>query len=287
MKEITNKNLINKELESELNIFKLDSYDKFKNILDKVEEINSFFEKNKSETNNIINEYNQYEIPFKIVEILNNIEESIKNIEKKYQNEIPVEKLLCKIIFEKKSCGEITKNRALGFFSEVDKNFHIKYILFTNYNILDEESIKVGKLIEIEYLSEIGYISKKIEITKKRKVFFDTKLNYTCIEIFDSDNIKNFFKIDFQNNTNLIDKEVMMFDNNFNSKSGKIIIEDNIIKHNISINNQYSGSPLIIQTSTERFILGLFYGEDIYNLANKFNYILENLKNKIKITNIG
>ena len=102
MKEITNKNLINKELESELNVFKLDSYDKFKNILDKVEEINSFFEKNKSETNNIINEYNQYEIPFKIVEILNNIEESIRNIEKKYQNEIPVEKLLCKIIFEKK-----------------------------------------------------------------------------------------------------------------------------------------------------------------------------------------
>lgn len=135
---------------------------------------------------------------------------------------------------------------------------------------------------------KLDIFQKKIEITKKRKVFFDTKLNYTCIEIFDSDNIKNFFKIDFQNNTNLIDKEVMMFDNNFNSKSGKIIsIEDNIIKHNISINNQYSGSPLIIQTSTERFILGLFYGEDIYNLANKFNYILENLKNKIKITNIG
>ena len=170
MKEITNKNLINKELESELNIFKLD--DKFKNILNKVEEINSFFEKNKSETNNIINEYNQYEIPFEIVEILNNIEESIKNIEKKYQNEIPVEKLLCKIIFEKKSCGEITKNRALGFFSEVDKNFHIKYILFTNYNILDEESIKVGKLIEIEYLSEIGYISKKNKNNEKKKSIF-------------------------------------------------------------------------------------------------------------------
>ena len=290
MKEITNKNQKNKELERELNIIKSDSYDKFKNIYDKVEQINSFFEKNKLDSINIIiNDYNQSEIPFKIVEKLNNIEESIKNIEKEYQKEIPIEKLLCKICFEKRISGEITKNKAVGFFCEADKNFPIKYILFTNYNILDEKSIEVGKLIEIEYLTEIGYISKKIEITKKRKVFFDMKLNYTCIEILESDNIKNFFKIDldiYQNYINFIDKEVMMFDNNFNSKSGKIIsIEDNIIKHNISINNQYSGSPLIVKTDKERFILGLFYGEDIYNLANKFNYILENLKSKMKITN--
>ena len=290
MKEITNKNQLNTELKSEYSIFKLNTYDTFKNILDKVDKINSLFEKNKPDSNNIIssNEFNQYEIPFKIVEKLNNIEESIKNIEKKYQKDIPIEKLLCKIPFEKKISGEIIKDKAIGFFCETDNNFSIKYFLFTNYHILSENDVKIGKIIEIEYLGEFGYMTKKIEITKKRRIFFDTKLNYTCIEIFESDNIKYFFKIEseiYENNINLLNKDVLMFDNNFSSKSGKLIsIEDNIIKHNISINNHYAGSPLIIKTDNVNYIIGLFYGEDIYDLANKFSYILENIKNQIKIT---
>ena len=102
---------------------------------------------------------------------LNIIEESIKNIEKKYQKEIPIEKLLCKISFEKIISGEIIKGKAIGFFCELDKNFPIKYTLFTNNHILNEESIKIGKVIEIEYNSELGYIIKKLEITKKRSIF--------------------------------------------------------------------------------------------------------------------
>ena len=79
-----------------------------------------------------------------------------------------------------------------------------------------------------------------------------------------------------------------MFDNYFTSKRGKILsIEDNLIKHNIDINNQYSGSPIIIKTDNINYIIGLFYGEDIYNLANKLNYILENLRNKINNVSIG
>jgi len=287
MKEITIKNQINNELKSEFSIFKSDTYNTYKNILDKVDKLNSFFEKNKSDTNNnnILNGLNQNEIPLKIFQKLNNVEESIINFEKKYQKEIPIEKFLCKIFFEKKINGKISKNKALGFFCEMNKSFSIKYILFTNYNILNEENVNISKILEIEYLSEIGYISKKIEITKKRKIFFDIKLNYTCIEILNTDNIKNFFKIEseiFQNDMNLINKNVIMFDNNFLSKNGKILsIEDNIIKHNIQINNNFAGSPLIIQTDNVNYIIGLFYGEDLYNLAIKFNYILENLKNQI------
>ena len=171
----------------------------------------------------------------------------------------------------------------------MDKDFPIKNTLFTNNHILKEESVKIGKVIEIEYLTELGYIIKKIEITKKRRVYFDTKLNYTCIEILDSDNIKNYFKIEseiYQNNINLIDKDVLMFqylnNNNLASANGKILsIEDNIIKHNIPINSHYSGSPLIIKKGNSNFIIGLYYGEEIFNLATKFNFILENLKNKI------
>ena len=291
MKEISNKIQINNELTNQFNIFKSDTYGIYKNILEKVDKINSFFEKNKPNINNINNEFNQKEIPFKIIEGLNNIEESIKNIEKKSKKEIQIERMLCKIYFEKKISGEIFKNKAIGFFCEIDKNFPIKYALFTNYHILKEESVKIGKIIEIEILSDIGFIAKKIEITKKRRVFFDINLNYTCIEILDSDNIKNFFQIEsdiYQNNINLINKEIIMFDNYFTSKSGKILsIEDNLIKHNIDINNQYSGSPIIIKTDNINYIIGLFYGEDIYNLANKLNYILENLRNKINNVSIG
>jgi len=70
---------------------------------------------------------------------------------------------------------------------------------------------------------------------------------------------------------------------NLTPSKGKILsIEDNIIKHNIPINSHYSGSPLIIKSDSTNFIIGLYYGEDIFDLATKFNFILENLKNKIK-----
>jgi len=73
---------------------------------------------------------------------------------------------------------------------------------------------------------------------------------------------------------------------NLTPANGKILsIEDNIIKHNIPINSHYSGSPLIIKSDNINFIIGLYYGEDIFDLATKFNFILENLKIKIKNLN--
>ena len=289
MKELTNKNQINNEIQSEYSIFKINTYNNYENILNKVNKINSLIEKNESKNENNLN---QYEFPNKIEEGLNLIEESIKNIQKQKKKEIPIEHLICKISFEKKSSGEIIKDKTLGFFCDAYNEFPIKYSLFTNYHILNEENIKIGKIIEIEYYDEIGYITKKIEITKKRRTYFDQKLNYICIEILPSDNIKNYFSIEseiYQNNANLIDKEVFMFqylNNNISLNKGKILsIEDNLINHNIPINNNYSGSPLIIKTENNNYIIGLYYGDDIFNYATKFNYILENIKNKVKIFN--
>ena len=295
MKELTNKNQLNNEIKSEYSIFKLNTYNIYENILNKVDKINSLLEKNeknKSIIENDINEINPHEIQNKIEEGLDIIEESIKNIHKKYKKDIPIEKLVCKILVEKMNSGEIIKDKAIGFFCETDKTFPIKYALITNNHILDEESIKIGKIIEIEYYTEIGYITKKIEITKKRKVYFDIKLNFTCIEILDSDNIKNYFLIEqeiYQNNMNLLDKDVFMLqylNNNLSYNYGKILsIEDNLIKHNIPINNNYSGSPLILKSEDTYFIIGLYYGNDIFNFATKFNFILESIRNKVKIVN--
>ena len=39
-------------------------------------------------------------------------------------------------------------------------------------------------------------IEKEIKITGNRKVFTNKEIDYTCIEIFESDGIKNFFKIE-------------------------------------------------------------------------------------------
>ena len=294
MKELINKNQSNSEIKSEYNIFKSNTYSTYENILNKINNINSLFKKDKSIIeNNIKEELNSFEMPNKIEEGLNIIEESIKNTLKKNKNNIPIDKLICKITFEKITSGEINKVKAIGFFCETDNNFPIKYTLFTNNHILDEEKIKNGKTIEIEYYNEIGYITKKIEITKKRRVYFDAKLNYTCIEILESDNIKNFFTIEseiYQNNSNLIDKEAFMLqysnDNNVTYSYGKILsLEDNLIKHNIPINENFSGSPLIIKSENTNFIIGLYYGDEFFNFATKFNYVLENIKNKIKIYN--
>ena len=292
MKELTNKDQLNNGLKSELSMFKSNTNNIYENILNKIDKINSLFEKSNPLIENNINIYDKCELPNKIIDGLNNIEESIKNIEKKYHKEIPIEKILCKISYEKKENDKNIKDKVVGFFCEMDKNFPIKYALFTNYHILKEENIKIGKYIEIEYFNELGYIIKNIEITKKRKVYSDSKLNYICIEILESDNIKYFFKIEsgiYQNNINLLDKEAIMFqyfNNNFLSANGKILsIEDYLIKHNIPINTKYSGSPLIIKSNNENFLIGLYYGEGIFDLAIKFNYILDDIKNKFKINN--
>ena len=52
-----------------------------------------------------------------------------------------MEKSMCKISFENDK-GEPGKGS--GFFCEID-NFPIKYALFTNYHILNESSIEIGK----------------------------------------------------------------------------------------------------------------------------------------------
>ena len=120
-----------------------------------------------------------------------------------------MEKSKCKILFENDK-GEIGKGS--GFFCEID-NFPIKYALFTNNRVLNESNIKIGKTIRFECLElqksifnkSYNTIKKEIKITEKRKVFTNKELDYTCIELFKSDNILDYFKIDpklLRNNQN-------------------------------------------------------------------------------------
>ena len=46
------------------------------------------------------------------------------------------------------------------------------------------------------FSSSYNTVKKKIKITDKRKVFTNEELDYTCIELLESDDILDYFKID-------------------------------------------------------------------------------------------
>ena len=111
------------------------------------------------------------------------------------------DKAMCKISFE---TLDNKKGKGSGFFCKLDK-FPIKYALFTDNHILNEYNIEIGKKINFEYLAKSPSIfsgssyslkEKQIEITQKRRVFTNKELDYTCIELFESDGIYDYFQID-------------------------------------------------------------------------------------------
>ena len=126
-----------------------------------------------------------------------------------------------------------------GFFCEInDNNIPIKKALFTNNHILNKSSIEINKEIKFENCDK----EKRITITKNRRAFTNEELDYTCIEIFDTDNINKFFSIEktiFNNKDDLINKEIFILQYPHGGElafdSGKIMdIDDNIIKHSVA-----------------------------------------------------
>ena len=111
-----------------------------------------------------------------------------------------MEKSMCKIesitVTNEKRTGS-------GFFCKLD-NCPIKYALFTNNHIIDESNIEFGDKIKIEYFkykksafnSSYDIIKKEIKLTERRRIYTSKELDYTCIELLESDGIKDFFEID-------------------------------------------------------------------------------------------
>jgi len=205
-------------------------------------------------------------------------------------NLFKIEKSMCKISYEDMKGEECYGS---GFFCKIDINFPIKYALFTNNHILNELNIEIGKTIHFKCLeksffnSSYNSIQKEIKITDKRKVFTDEKLDYTCIELFESDGILDYFKIDPKlfkyDKNNLKDNEfILQFPNgsDLSFSYGSILsLKDNTILHNASTDEGSSGSP-IIRRSKENNIIGLHYGgiKNKYNLATCLDSILNNIK---------
>ena len=202
------------------------------------------------------------------------------------------EDCMCLTNFETEING-ITNNNGLGtgFFCNLNNSYiPFKKALFTNNHILNKDSISQGKKIKIIYKQNPVII----EMTNKRKAFTNEKLDYTCIEIFDEDEIANFFDIDnsvINNKSSLEDQElfVLQFNETKNLlfSSGKILhIKNNIMIHSAVTSKGSSGSPLIRRNRNEfNYIVGIHFGtlrnHKYYNLATSFDNILNDLKNKI------
>ena len=73
--------------------------------------------------------------------------------------------------------------KGTGFFCEIKLNNKLTKVLFTNNHVLNDYNSN----IKIEY-------DRKIRVLKKENRFFYTNedLDYSCLEIFDSDNFNNY-----------------------------------------------------------------------------------------------
>ena len=222
-------------------------------------------------------------------------------------NLLRMEQSMCKMTFEKKKNGKSESISGSGFFCEIGGNFPIKYALFTNNHILDESNLEIGKTIKFKYFeskflsNSNNIVEKSIKLTSNRKICTNEELDYTCIEIFESDGITKFFKIEpyiisNQSKASEIFKENDIFilqflkENEISFSNGNIMhINKNDIYHRASTENGSSGSPIIKrdQNSNENYIIGLHKetikdgNKVLYNRGTTFGSILENIKEQI------
>jgi hypothetical protein len=118
---------------------------------------------------------------------------------------------------------------------------------------------------------------------RKRKIFTDPDLDFTCIELFENDFQGKYelYKIKEKNNE-IKNKEIFILhyppDNDLSFSLGKILKEQNYyIGHNASTEGGSSGSPII--TRDDLNVIGIHKGGD--NIIN-IGYFMEDIMRQIK-----
>ena len=205
---------------------------------------------------------------------------TLKNIEEIFE----LEKAMCKIKFQINERGRLITNYGSGCFIELnEEDFPFTKFLLTNNHVLDQEQIKGNKILDVYYNGKI----KKINLSKRRR-YTNKNLDYTCIEIFEEDNIEQYYYIDqrvFQNNLDAFkDEDIYILHyplgGELSFSPGKIVgIKYSNIFHNCSTKGGSSGSPIISRYNSS--IIGLHHGTHrIYNfnLAKDISSILNDIK---------
>ena len=198
---------------------------------------------------------------------------------------------MCKIKFIKKIDNKLYNSKGTGFFLEINlKDLPFNKCLITNNHVINNEFFEINKEIKFDYNNK----EKKLEI-KNRKIYTNQNLDYTCIQIFDNDNIPQFFYINPQILTNSLNifknKDIFILQypegGLYSFSVGKIIGIDynNNIIHNCPTLQGASGSPIILRNDLS--VIGLHYGSTnpdkienniSLNLATSINSIISDLK---------
>ena len=224
-------------------------------------------------------------VPFEMAEPIPKSE-----IDELFSYDSAIFKIKCKTLEN----GQIKDAYASWFFCKIDdNNIPFKKALFTNNHVLNRSSIEINK----EIIFENSGKKQSIKITKDRRAFTNEELDYTCIEIFDKDNIDKFFLIDddtIKNKDELLNKEIFILQYPKGGKlahsAGKIMnIDNNIIKHSVATKNGSSGSPLIKRYKTN-LVIGIHFGgqkSNMYNIATSFDVIIEDIKKQLSYNKKG
>ncbi len=186
----------------------------------------------------------------------------------------------CKIITE--------EGFGSGFFCKIPFQNSTLKVLFTNHHVLKRNDIIPGQIIRFAINNEM----KIIKITNNRKTWSNLSLDFTCIEIFDEDNIKHFYEIEYKDYDdpnkyyNHVDCAVIQFPNAgpIKLKTGHILkINNNIIFHSVSTDHGSSGSPIILLLSKFK-VVGIHTGHnDITNQGIYIKHVVDLInKNEIE-----
>ena len=190
----------------------------------------------------------------------------------------------CKILNSK------GKAEGTGFFCEIKLKNKLKKVLFTNNHVFNDYNSD----IQIEYDRDI------IKLKKENRFFYTNEdLDYSCIEILDSDNFNNYFKVDKNINNNNPEEEykydqlvVIQYPGGNTVKFGEGYIneikEESII-YSIMSEGGSSGSPICLDTRNLK-VIGIHRGKaDNENINLKrgifMKEIIQDIQKQIKKDN--
>ena len=232
----------------------------------------------------------------KIIDNKLNEKELDKNLDfELYTGEdIEIDKKIEDILIKKgemATCKIITKyNNGTGFFCKIPLYNQLIKFLFTSNHIINKDLIKTGNNIHFVYKLK----RKKIEITDNRKCFTNEDLDYTCIEIFDEDEIEDFFDVENKEykdiNEYFLNEDIAIIQY---PKGGPLKINaghlkeinENMIKHKVSTDYGSSGAPIILYERNYE-ILGIHRARNTklnINMGIYIKFIIEDIKKNIDV----
>ena len=199
-----------------------------------------------------------------------------------------LENCICKIFVDDGS-------KATGFFCNIKYDNKEMPVLITNNHVLNEDNIKLNKIITIGLNKGNELITKNIKVDEDRMVYTSKKFDTTIIEIKkENDEIYNYLELDndiFEDNSNVLyynntiyilhypGNKIASVSYGILSKNEKINYE---IIHYCSTEKGSSGSPILSLNDMKVIGIHKAEGKKNYNKGSFLKYPIEEFISKIK-----